>query len=80
MKVIGFKRADFMSKEGAPITGYNLYLSYPITSEDADGSACERYYMTDAKLARSGYKPHVGDEVNVSFNRFGKPDIITVIK
>ena len=73
MKVIGFKRADFMSKEGAPITGYNLYLSYPITGEDADGSACERYYMTDAKLARSGYKPHVGDEVNVSFNRFGKP-------
>jgi hypothetical protein len=69
-----------MSKEGAPITGYNLYLSYPITGEDADGSACERYYMTDAKLARSGYKPHVGDEVNVSFNRFGKPDIITVIK
>ena len=57
MKVIGFKRADFMSKEGAPITGYNLYLSYPITGEDADGSACERYYMTDAKLARSGYKP-----------------------
>ncbi len=52
----------------------------PITGEDADGSACERYYMTDAKLARSGYKPHVGDEVNVSFNRFGKPDIITVIK
>ncbi len=67
MKVIGFKRADFMSKEGAPISGYNLYLSYPITGEDADGSACERYYMTDAKLARSGYKPHVGDEVNVSY-------------
>lgn len=80
MFIQGFKRADFTSKEGTPITGYNLYLSYPLTGEDADGSACERYYMTDAKLAKSGYTPHVGDEVNVSFNRFGKPDIITVIK
>lgn len=80
MKVTGFKRADFTSKEGAPITGYNLYLSYPISGEDADGSAFERYYMTDAKLAKCGYTPRVGDEVNVSFNRYGKPDFITVIK
>ena len=80
MKIVGFKRADFTSKEGTMITGYNLYLSYPITGEDASGSAFERYYLTDAKLAKCGYKPRVGDEVNVSFNRYGKPDIITVVK
>ena len=80
MKIVGFKRGDFVTKDGASITGYNLYLSYPLTGEDASGSACERYYMTDTKLAKCGYTPHVGDEVTVSFNRYGKPDIITVIK
>lgn len=80
MKIIGYKRSDFTTKEGTAITGYNLYLTYPIAGNDAGGSACERYYMTDAKLAKSGYTPHVGDEVNVSFNRYGKPESIILVK
>lgn len=54
---------------------YRLYrlsiLSYPITGDGA-GQACDRIYITDAKLAKCGYTPHVGDEVNVTYNKFGK--------
>lgn len=32
----------------------------------------DRIYITDAKLAKCGYTPHVGDEVNVTYNKFGK--------
>lgn len=30
MKLIGFRKSDFLSKEGTSITGYTVYLSYPI--------------------------------------------------
>lgn len=71
MKLIGFRKSDFLSKEGTSITGYTVYLSLPITGDGA-GQACDRIYITDAKLAKCGYTPHVGDEVNVTYNKFGK--------
>lgn len=81
MKLEGYKRSNFTAKEsGSLVTGYNLYLSYPVTGEDACGIAFERIYMSDSKLAKCGYKPHVGDEVNVTYNRFGKVDFIFPVK
>lgn len=80
MKIIGFKRGDFTSKDGVAVTGYNVYLAYPATGADAYGVICERIYFSDTKLVRSGYKLHVNDEVNISYNRYGKPESITVVK
>ena len=54
-----------------PVTSERISLSYPITGDGA-GQACDRIYITDAKLAKCGYTPHVGDEVNVTYNKFGK--------
>lgn len=79
MKVIGFKRNDFTTKEGATVTGLNLYLAHPVTGSDADGMVAERVYMSDAKPARCGYKPKVADEVSVLYNRYGKPESISKI-
>ena len=72
MKLIGFRKSDFLSKEGTSITGYTVYLSYPITGDGA-GQACDRIYITDAKLAKCGYTPHVGDEVNVTCLLYTSP-------
>ena len=80
MKIIGYKRSDFTPPEGSLVTGYNVYFTYPATGEDAGGVICERIYFSDAKLAKSGYKLHVGDEVRISYNRYGKPDTIVVVK
>ena len=79
MKLIGFKRNDFNTKEGVPITGYNLYLTYPVTGPEAEGMVAERIYVSDGKLAKCGYKPRVGDEVAVVYNRYGKPEAITKV-
>ena len=54
MKLIGFKRNDFSTKEGTTITGYSLYLAYPATGPEAQGVVAEHIYMTDAKLAKCG--------------------------
>lgn len=82
MKVIGFRKNDFTGKDGKEIYGMRLYLTAPLSGngKDADGQSCESIYMTDEKLARCGYTPKVGDEVNVSYNRYQKPDNITLIK
>jgi len=81
MKVIGYKRNDFTGNDGKEIHGMRIYLTTSQASgPDTDGEACESIYMTDDKLARCGYTPKVGDEVNVSYNRYRKPDNITRIK
>lgn len=80
MNIQGFKRCNFTTKEGSVVTGYNLYLSYPLSGEDADGIACDKVYMTDDKLAKCGYTPQVGDEVTLTYNKFGKAAAIMLIK
>lgn len=79
MKVEGYKRSNFNSADGTLITGYNLYVSYPL-SGDGEGMACDRLYLTDDKLAKCGYTPSVGDEVNVTYNKYGKPAAIIPVK
>ena len=36
--------------------------------------------MTDDKLAKCGYTPQVGDEVTLTYNKFGKAAAIMLIK
>ena len=79
MKLIGYRRKDFTTKEGVTITGYNLYLTYPATGPEAQGMMAESIYMTDTKLARCGLdagKFKLGSEVTVQYNRYGKPDTL----
>lgn len=79
MKILGFKRSNFTGSNGGEITGYNLYVtSYDLHGKDADGTACERLYLTDSKL--NGYVPHVGDTVDITYNRQGKPAAIQLLE
>lgn len=72
MKIIGMKKSNFTTKEGTLIEGFNVYLTYELTGEGADGLGCERVYITQAKIDKCGLKPEVGDSVELSYNRFGK--------
>lgn len=78
MKVIGVKNSSFKGQDGNIIKGMNIYVTYPPTS--GEGEACERIYMTDAKLAQCAYVPKVGDMVDVAYNRYGKPAVIMPVK
>ena len=80
MKLIGYRRNNFQTQEGNTVTGYNLYLAYPATGDDAAGLVAERIYMTDDKLAKSGYVPHEGDEVEIAYNSYGKPSNIRAVR
>lgn len=77
MQIIGIKPSSFVSeRDGATINGVNLYVTYPMVGEGVQGMACERLYLTDNRLAQCGYTPRLGDEINISYNRYGKPAAI----
>ena len=42
--------------------------------EKGKGLGSERIFVTDAKLNVWPYQPKMGDEVNVSHNRYGRCD------
>ena len=75
MKIIGIRPSFFTGEDKSLISGRNIYLTYPL--EKGEGYGSERIFVTDAKLNAWTYQPKVGDEVNVSYNRYGRCDGMT---
>lgn len=69
-KIIGIRPSKFTGTDGKEVSGTNIYMTYPL--DKGTGLGAERVYITDNKLAQWSYKPVVGDEVTVEYNRFGK--------
>jgi len=72
MKIIGIRPSSFTGDDKTQISGKNVYLTFPL--EKGEGLGAERIFLTDAKLDKWTYQPKVGDEVNVSYNRYGRCD------
>lgn len=75
---LGRKTYDFKGNNGEQVhtTGYQFYLGEE--RKDADGWTTQKgFYLSDAKLA--DYAPTVGDEVEVFYNQYGKPNGLRVI-
>lgn len=70
-KIVGIRPCSFKGDDGALVEGVNYYLTEPL--DKGEGLATDRVFFTVAKLATCGFKPALGDEVEVSYNRFGKP-------
>lgn len=69
-KIVGIRPSSFTGSDGSQISGKNIYLTEPL--DKGEGLATDRVFITDAKLADWTYKPAVGDEVNLSYNRYGR--------
>ena len=78
MEVIGFKHSPFETQDGKTINGYNIYLIAPL-GDKGNGMEAERIYVSADKLLACKYVPKVGDNVNVIYNKYGKPDAIVKI-
>ena len=68
-KVIGFEGKKFTFDNGRSVEGFYLYLAEKRTG--VTGTSCERVFVSQAKL--DGYTPKLDDEIEVFYNRFGKP-------
>lgn len=70
MKIIGIRPSSFTGTDGKRVSGQNIYLIYPL--ENGEGHGAERVFVTVEKLSLWPYRPAVGDEVEVVYNRYGK--------
>ncbi len=75
MKIIGIRPSSFTGDDKSQISGENVYLTFPL--EKGEGLGAERIFVTNSKLNKWTYQPKVGDEVNVSYNRYGRCDGMT---
>ena len=77
MKIIGFKKSDFVAKDGTQVKGINVYLEEPIQN-NGKGTATDKFYLSDAKAEKMGINVEalIGKEVKVTYNRWGKVDFI----
>ena len=78
MKVIGIRNVSFDAQDGKHISGVSLFCSYPIT-KNGFGVGVDKIFLSDAKLGYCGYMPELGDEINVTYNRFGKVDSVSPV-
>ncbi len=75
MTVLGVQQSNFTPEgETREVQGKNLFLGYE--RKGVEGIACQRTYVTDAKLDGQKVKP--GDVVGLLYNRWGKVEEITV--
>lgn len=77
MKVIGYRESIFTTPDNKTISGYNIFVSYPL--QKGEGEGADRLFLTVDKLLACGYDPNIGDEVKIEYNRFGKPNAIYLV-
>lgn len=78
MKVIGIRHVDFTAADGKQVSGYTVFCSYPI-ARNGQGFGVEKIFLSDNKLANIGYFPELDDEINVSYNRWGKVESVSPV-
>lgn len=76
MTLVGYRRRSFKAPDtGDTVSGYYLFFTRP--DPNVQGLAAECVFVSDRKIG--DYKPVVGDELQVFYNRFGKVDSLSVL-
>ena len=79
-KIVGYKRSAFTANDGTQVSGMRIFLIAELSGNNAKGYESLSLYLSDAKLANIGYTVSLNDEVEIYYNRYGKPESITVVK
>lgn len=81
MRIIGYRKSDFTTKDGVAVTGYSVYIATEIDPRRGAGVSVERQYLSDAKLAKEGIDlaSLMDREVKVYYNRYGRVDSIVPV-
>lgn len=73
--VIGYRHVEFDTTDGKHIAGTTLYLTRE--SPKVLGSECFKLFVTPDKMDCSENDIPIGGKVQITFNRFGKPDRVS---
>lgn len=80
-KFVGFECAEYHFKDknsGRDINtkGYRLYFIQNVLGDNGEGLKTENLYFADNKLNGFDLHNNLNKDVNVRFNRYGKPQSI----
>lgn len=73
-KVIGIQHRKYFNKTGKQVEGYNLFLTYE--DKAVNGLGTLREWVNSETMEES--MVNVGDECEISYNRWGSVDRISV--
>lgn len=75
MQLIGCRKSQFKGDNGALVTGWNLYvlLAEDEKNENVFGDQCDRIFVTEQKLGNVDPSLCIGSQIEVVYNRYGKP-------
>lgn len=73
-KLIGYRKADFTTKEGTRIVGTQLFFAYPW--DGVVGEIVEKVFASNKVKLPENFV--IGKEYNIIYNRYGKVDSITL--
>lgn len=71
-KIIGITNTSFEAKDGATIEGKTVHIVEPIDPKRGTGEAGDHFFLSKAKLATLDFKPSVGQEITILYNKYGK--------
>lgn len=75
MKVVGFREVNYTSKNtGQPVRGMEIHGTYP-SSRALAGLLTDNKFVSLHVIEKMGGRiPEIGDEIEFSYNQFGKID------
>lgn len=78
-KIIGTATTAFDTKDGKRIEGTTVYTVEPIDPKRGTGEAGDHFFLSKAKLAALDFKPAVGQEITIFYNKYGKASTLRLI-
>lgn len=72
MKVIGIEKVSGTTKDGHPFSGFRFYGTYEFKKVEGLKTEVPIYISERIIADNDGVIPDLGDELSVSYNRFGK--------
>lgn len=71
VSIVGYRDVSFTDDSGKQVNGRSYY--YIATADGVVGVTAGKMFVSANSLKDMKYKPAVGDEVYVFYNRYGKP-------
>ena len=76
-QVVGYRNVNFKGQDGKDVTGVSVYVTAPI-EQNGEGYSTDKVFLSTAKVAECGYRPALGDRIEVQYNRYGR--VAAVVK
>lgn len=74
MVIVGYKKVNFVNKEGKEVNGYRVHVAEPARTEYEKGMITDSFYLNDQKFedyrCKDLYKSQ--KEIIVFYNKYGK--------